>query len=77
MLLGDKTQTKVENVIQCPTCQERGVIQNLCKLLPIGIEVRRIETTGFSKNKETTIILSKDFEVVCGRCGEVAYRKNG
>jgi hypothetical protein len=48
-------------LVVCPTCQDIGKIQILGRVLPTGLEVLRF-------HHGTTIIRTKEYELVCG-CG--------
>lgn len=75
MLLGIENQTTNKKVLQCPTCQEKGIIQNLCVVDGENILVMRRQKDNLDSRLEMTVIKSKQFEVYCGRCRELVYKK--
>ena len=61
-------------IIKCPTCEWQGIIQNLAEYLPAeGIVVIR-RSKGFIPYQKT-IVRGNDFELICERCQNVAFRK--
>jgi hypothetical protein len=77
MLLSDKTQTKNKDVIQCPVCQEKGIVQNLARIKDGKIIILRFEKKEFDKlQKESTIVQADKFKLYCGRCGSLVLKND-
>ena len=64
----------MKKILRCPTCEERGIKQNLAEVLPSGI-VSIMRRRSKEKNVDSTLIAGKDFSVLCGLCGSIVYRK--
>lgn len=60
--------------IKCPVCEWNGVFNNLAEYLPengiVSIRRSRQLLPG-----QTTIVVGNDFEILCGNCKNVAFRK--
>ena len=69
----------LRKIIKCPTCEEKGIKQNLAEVLENGcISVQRIRTqarVGDGRYKNHTIICGDSLEIRCGNCGEVVYKR--
>jgi len=67
-------------IIRCPSCEERGIKQNLAEVLDSGaISVQRIRTqvrVGDGKYKNHTLVGGSNLFIVCGNCGEVVYKRS-
>jgi predicted PP-loop superfamily ATPase len=75
MLQSYKNQTKTSKVIQCPTCQARGIKQNLAIYDDGFIIIKRMEYLDNNKKRvENTIIKTSKFTIYCGRCNEPAFK---
>ena len=63
-------------LIRCPTCEYNdGVPQTLAEVLATGdISIRR-SSRVYTGEHEETVVSGENFRVICGRCGEVVYRK--
>ena len=61
-------------IIRCPVCEWSGEIKTLGEYqAETGIvSVRRSRGMVAGDN---TIITGNDFQIICGRCGEVAFQK--
>lgn len=62
-------ETKKRTLIVCPICELKEKTTPLGEIGPDGEFFVQTRAGG-------TIIISNAFEVICGRCGEVVYRKN-
>ena len=80
----------MKNLIKCPRCEQEGVTQNIGAIAHDGnISIlRRFQPRTFlgsnnyitsdkSPVREYTIVRGVDFELVCGRCGEIVFIKKG
>lgn len=69
----------MKQLIKCPTCEEKGIKQTLAEVLEDGsISIkRRSKTVDYSKRyfPDQTIITGERMAIICGNCGEVAYKK--
>jgi hypothetical protein len=64
-----------KNVIRCPACEAKGIKQNLGLVLGAGtVSVRRWFDISTNRN-EFSIITGDAFDIRCGLCGEVAYKR--
>ena len=67
----------MKNIISCQYCKSIGIKQNLAELLPNGLlKIPRHDVfAGDGWEREFTIIAGNDLNVLCGKCGNVAYKK--
>jgi hypothetical protein len=56
------------NLIICPVCEREGKKEVLGEVLGTVVEVLRF-------HKGVTRILSEDYALQCGRCGNIVYRR--
>ena len=67
-------------IIKCPSCEEKGIKQNLAEVLDNGaISVQRIRTQvriGDGKYKNHTLIGGSNLFIICGNCKEVVYKRS-
>ena len=61
-------------IVKCPTCEFKGVINSLAEYIPengiLSIRRSRQLIPG-----QTTIIVGNDYQILCGNCKQVAFRK--
>jgi len=61
-------------LIKCPVCEWQGIINNLAEYLPDQgiVSIRR--SKGLIKG-QTTQVIGNDFQIICGNCKQIAFRK--
>ena len=63
-------------IIKCPICFETdNTMLNLAEYLPPGILSIRTFYKKFRNEQIPIYIQGKDFELVCGNCKQIAFRK--
>lgn len=63
---------KTPGLVTCPICLKKGRSVILGRKIKDGFTIRK-----YHDYKGETIILSKNFGVVCGRCGELIFFQKG
>ena len=65
-----------KQLIRCPKCEyEDGQIQTLAEILPNGLILIRRARKIYTREQETTLLLGNNFELLCGRCQTIVFRK--
>lgn len=67
----------VRRLITCPSCEEKGVKQNLAEVKEDGMisiqRIRRHIKPGEEKYKHHTLIGGSNLFIVCGNCGSKVF----
>lgn len=58
-------------IIRCAFCFKNGLIRNLAEVLQSGNIVIPRRKTGYGMEK--TIIISSNYVIMCGECGNINY----
>lgn len=66
--------TKI-NLIKCPSCELKGYRQTIGELMPSGYVVVQRRHNKPDVTFDHTIIGGKDFYLICGACGDVAFKR--
>jgi len=62
----------VKRLVKCRNCYEKEkVVRTLCEVVSPGIVViRRMKS---KEGRENTIVMGKNFKILCAACGESIY----
>ena len=64
----------VKSLLKCPLCEEKGIKQTIAEVLPNGfvsVERRHAKQNGW----DHTVIRGSDFEIICGNCGSIVFKR--
>lgn len=62
-------------IVKCPVCYENwGVVQSLAEYFPEEGILSISRSKGLIPGQKT-IVLGSDYQLVCGNCKQVAFRK--
>lgn len=66
----------MRNIIRCLNCEANGLTRNLAEILPTGfIKIQRFHKDMGDDVRESTVLAGNDFTLICGQCGQMAFRK--
>lgn len=61
-----------KKLVKCRNCYTKDkVVRTLCEVVSPGtVVIRRMKS---KEGKENTIVMGKDFRIICSYCGETVY----